>query len=239
MRTIGAMASVDEELDRLFGVPLAEFTGARNDLAKRLKDEQIRALPKPTVSAWAINQLVRVDRPGIDALLDAGAELRSAQSRLLGGDEAGDVLRDATLREREVVARLGKRARTVLEEAGRSATSSTLERIATTLRAAALTDEGRELLTKGRLTSDLEPPGFDAFDAPRVSRPRKQARKRDELAERRQRKEKQVRARAAEQAARQAERDAERAEQAAVEARRVADKARADADAIRAELENG
>lgn len=239
----GAVASVEEELDRLFGLPLAEFTGARNDLAKQLKTEhadaaaEIGALEKPTVSAWAINQLSRLDRNGVEALLDAGAALRDAQSRLLRGEDAGEELRAATLRERDAVARLRKRARKVLEEAGRSATTATLDRIATTLRAAAVTDEGRELLARGRLNGDLEPPGFDTLQPSGTTRRRTPARKRDELAERRRRKELREKARSAERAAREAERDAEQAEHAAAEARRIADRARADADAIRAELE--
>jgi predicted ribosome quality control (RQC) complex YloA/Tae2 family protein len=239
------VASYDEELDRLFALPLDEFVGGRNELAKRLKDAEIRALPKPTVSAWTINQLSRVDRPGVEALLDAGAELRSVQSRLLGGDDAGDLLRKATLRERDAVAHLRKRAQTVLAEAGRAATAATLERLATTLRAAAVTEEGRELLACGRLTVDLEPPGFDAVEAAGAARSRTPSRKTDELAERRRRREQERRrkeledkAQAAERAAREAERDAEEAERAATKARRIADKARAEAAALRAKLDD-
>ena len=51
-------------MDALFKLPLAEFTGARNDLAARLKREGrandsnfVKALAKPSISAWAVNQL--------------------------------------------------------------------------------------------------------------------------------------------------------------------------------------
>jgi hypothetical protein len=245
---------LDRELDRLFGLPLADFTRARNDLEKRLKAAQapeaaaeIHALTKPTVPAWTVNQLSRVDRAGMRALLDAGEALRSAQQDLLRGEDAGEALREAAAEERRVVERLTERAQAVLAEEGRPATSAVLDRVGTTLRAAAVAEEGRRLLEEGRLTADLEPPGFDAFAPGSTTAPRrkpKPSRGGDELAERRRQREEQQRrrkklqetARSAERAAREAERKAERAEAAAAEARRVAEKARAEADAAAAAL---
>ena len=245
--------NVDAELDRLFGLPLGDFTAARNNLVKRLKAEkatpeaeEIGALQKPTVPAFAINQLCRLDRAGIRALLEVGDELRAAQQRLLGGEDAGEASREASLRERQAVQRLSGLAETVLTEAGRPATTAVLDRIATTLRAAAVTDEGRRLLEAGRLTVELEPAGFDAFGpvvAKRAAR-RKPVQPGDELAERRRqreerqrrKKELQARARAAERSAREAEREAERAEATAAKARRVAEQARAEADSAAAAL---
>jgi hypothetical protein len=247
------MAGIDRELDRLFGVPLDEFTRARNDLAKQLKSEQdaehaeeVRALPKPTVPVWTINQLTRLDRTGIRALLDSGEELRAAQRRLLGGDDARDAARKAAAHERRAVERLIERAGAILADAGRPATAAVLERVGTTLRAAAVTDGGRVLLETGRFTAELEPPGFDLSavgDTP--SRPcGKAAGGRDELADRRERRAQeqrrrrklQERARATERSAREAEREAGQAEQAAERARRKAQAARAEADAAATDL---
>ena len=244
------MAGVDEELDALFGLPLGEFTNARNDLAKRLRAgdaeaaETVRALPKPTISAWTINQLSRKDRGGVTALLEAGAALREAQGRLLAGDDASEPLRDAAARERNAVAGLTERAKAVLKEAGRPATQGTLDRIAATLRAAAVSDEARELLESGRLTTDLESSGFDLVAASEAAGPRRKAQKssasdrRRHDEQRRRRKDLEEQLRAAERAAREAERDADRAERASTEARRLAAKARAAADALAAELES-
>jgi hypothetical protein len=241
-----SMAVADSDLDRLLGLPLEDFTRARNDLAKRLKSEgnteaadEIRALPKPSVPVWTINQLARVDHAGVKALLEAAEALRRAQQRLLRGDEAGDTLRDATAREREAVERLTERARGLVAESGRPATAATLDRIGATLRAAVVTEEGRTLLETGRLTTELEPAGFGAFapgDVPAAPRRRSERGRREQ--EQRQRKELKEKARAAEQAARAAEREADRAEAAAREARQVAEKARAEADAAR-ERERG
>ena len=244
---------VDRELDRLFGLPLGDFTTARNGLVKRLTAEKateeaqaIAALRKPSVPAWTINQLTRVDRAGVRALLEAAEDLRAAQRHLLGGEEAGDAFREATLAERRAVEHLTEGAQKVLAADGRPATPAVLDRVAATLRAAAVTDEGRMLLETGRFTAELEPPGFEAFGTPvaRPAPPRKPAQTGDELAERRRqreerqrlRRELQARARAAERFARDAERDAERADAAAAKARRVAEKARADAEAAAAAL---
>ena len=244
------MAGVDEELDALFGLPLDEFTSARNDLAKRLRAsdaeaaETVRTLPKPTISAWTINRLSREDRDGVTALLEAGAALREAQGRLLAGDDASEPLRDAAARERNAVAGLTERAKAVLGEAGRAATQGTLDRIAATLRAAAVSDEGRKLVESGRLTTDLESSGFDLLAASEVPGPRRQARKSSESDRRRQdeqrrrKKDLEEQLRVAERAAREAKRESDRADQAAAEARRIAAGARAAADALAAELES-
>jgi hypothetical protein len=45
-----------------------------------------------------------------------------------------------------------------------------------TLRAASLTDEGRELLKRGRLTEELEPPGFEALAGVKANAPRQTSR---------------------------------------------------------------
>lgn len=70
----------EDDVDALFRLPLAEFTGARNALAAKLKksgrgDEAVRvkALAKPSISAWAVNQLYWNHREAFDRLI-ASAE---------------------------------------------------------------------------------------------------------------------------------------------------------------------
>jgi len=64
-------------------------------------------------------------------------------------------------------------ARSILAERGSTAT---LERVTSKLRAAALSDDARPDLARGRLTQDIAPAGFEAFTGVPVStaRPRKQ-----------------------------------------------------------------
>jgi hypothetical protein len=173
-------------------------------------------------------------------LLDAGEALRAAQGRLLGGEDASDALRDASGQEREAVRSLTNRAEQVLASAGRPATEAVLERVAATLRAAAVSDDGRQVLESGRLTTELEPAGFGGLAAAppagkRRPRAERQAhtvdRRRQREEEQQRRKELRQKARELERAARNAEREAERAAATAEEATRRAERARAEADA--------
>lgn len=241
------MLGIEDEIDRLFGLPLDEFTNARNGLARRLKREgdaegaaAVQGLPKPTVAAWTVNQLARGDAAAVWTLLDAAEALRAAQNRLLGGEDASDALRQATARERDGIRALTERAEAVLQDAGRPAPQAMLERVAATLRAAAVDDQGRRLLEAGRLTTELDPAGFGGLaGVPATVAPRKpRTRKPPAADKRRERKEEQQRqqelrasARELDREARAAEREAERAETAAEKARARAEQARAEADA--------
>jgi hypothetical protein len=239
------VATLEREIDRLYALPLDEFTSSRNGLARRLKKEgdagaadEVAALVKPSVPAWAINQVARREKASMRALLDAAAKLRKAQERALGGGDA-DALRAAQSTERDAVRDLTRRAGELLEEAGRPATRAVLERIRTTLGAAALTEPARSALKAGRLTSEVEASGFDALAGIKPL-----PAQRDELAERRERKAERERERRRlqkrveqlEARAQEAERKADDAEEAAAEARDVAEERRRDARAAASEL---
>jgi hypothetical protein len=243
-----------EEIDDLFALPLEQFTAARNELAKQLKREgdaeaaeHVRSLPKPTVAAWAANQLARHDPEGVRSLLNVAARLRSAQERSLKGERVADELRAAQAEERELIRTLTRSAEAVLSTAGRPASSTTLERVSSLLRAAAVAEPGRAALREGRLTGDVEVAGFDAFaglelPAKGPGRPKKNAG--DDLAERRrqkreaerQRKQLEKRVRELESRAEAAEHDAERARKGADEAEAVAAELRREAEEASAEL---
>jgi len=242
------LATLEREIDRLYALPLDEFTARRNELATRLKKdgdaaaaEQVTALVKPTVPAWTINQLARRQKKEMQALLTTGTRLRRAQERALAGGGA-DALNAAQAEERESVRDLMQRATAILEEAGRPPTRAVLERIRATLGAAVLTDPERAALKAGRLTTEVQVSGFDALAGIRPSPPKDAPP--DELAERRRQKaerekklrrlEKRARELAAE--ADQAEEAAERAEEAAADARELADQRRRAADLAADEL---
>jgi hypothetical protein len=241
---------IDDEIDRLLGLPLDEFTKARNELARQLKRDgdadgaaTVQALPKPTVAAWTIDRLARTDAAAVGALLEAGEALRAAQARLLAGGDATQSLREATAQERDAIRTLTERAEEVLQDAGRPASPAVLERVASTLRAAAVDDEGRRLLEAGRLTGELDPSGFGGLAGVPAAAPRRKARAQKSSAadrrhereeEQRRRKELRTKARELERAAGAAEREADKAEAAAQKARRRAEEARADADAASA-----
>jgi hypothetical protein len=145
----------------LYALPLSEFTAARNALAASLKKEgeadaasAVKSLKKPSITAWAVNQLARSHSKEVEALLDAGEQLMSAQGALMAGSDPG-AMRDASKRRREVVKSLTGHATEVLEEAGTSAGRTHLDRINATLLNAAVDEEGRRLLASGTLTDDF------------------------------------------------------------------------------------
>ena len=242
-----------EEADRLFALPLDEFTAARNELARRLKKdgdadaaEQVGALAKPSVAAWAVNQLARREPEAVRSLLNLASRLRNAQERSLKGERAADELRAAQAEERDVIRTLTQRAGDILREADRPASGTTLERVSSLLRAAAVAEPGRTSLREGRLSGDVEVSGFDAFAGLEVSGARRSAPAGDDLAERRrQKREAAQRRKTLEKQVRELSARAEAAEQQAESARRAADKAEAvaterrhEADSAAAELES-
>src|SRR5512133_309079 len=247
------LPNTEQEIDRLFDLPLDEFTSARNELARQLKQngeaetaEAVRVLAKPTVAAWAVNQLARREPEAVRALLNVAARLRSAQERALTGERAADALRAAQSEEREVIRDLARRAETILRDEGRAASGQMLERVSSTLRAAAVADPG--VLREGRLSGDVEVSGFEAFaglELPKTGGRRRATRASgDDLAERRREKreaerrrkqlEKRVRDLSAQADA--AEREAGRARKAADEAEAIAQERRREADDAAAEL---
>jgi hypothetical protein len=145
----------ESAIDRLYQGPLEEFTAARNALAKRSgKDAAaIRALPKPPVAAWAVNQLYWRRRPLYDALIEAAQQVRRVHAAVLGG-RAGDVRGAGKAHEERVNAALDA-ALDIAGTGGQPATDATRQAIATTLRALPADEP------PGRLTRTLQPGGFE------------------------------------------------------------------------------
>jgi hypothetical protein len=241
---VAAKTELEAELDRLFGLPLSEFVGARDALAKELRGdgrreeaEAVKQVRKPSVAAWLVNRLSRERELDVQRLLNAGETLRKAQAEAAKGESKG--FAEARRDEGRALERLAEAAR---EIAGREGTGQAAVAQATqTLRAASLTDEGRELLRSGRLTEELEPPGFEALTglapAQRRKRPAKAKEEPKRPAKQAARKRVQ-KLRAAERdanaAARAAERDAGRAEKEASKLRERATTARSKAEAATA-----
>jgi hypothetical protein len=154
--------------DELFGLPPEEFVATRDEVARRLRREgdteaarRVKALRRPSLSAWAVNQLARSQQQALEGLLVAGERLRAAHQAALAGGDAAD-LRAATRAEREAVAGLVSAALDRLREAGHPTTETTRDRIAATLHAGAASPEAADLVRHGRLTADLDPSGFGA-----------------------------------------------------------------------------
>jgi hypothetical protein len=148
----------------LYGLPLEEFTKARDELAKELRRagkkeaaDEVNALRKPSVSAWTVNQLARRYPQETKALVKAGDELRKAQRAAVGG-RGPEALRDASRTHRDRLDELTSAARHELGTAG-----ATLQRVAQTLRGASVEKEASKALVAGTLSGDVEQSGFGSL----------------------------------------------------------------------------
>jgi hypothetical protein len=158
-------AKLNDEVDELFQLPLAEFTDARNALAKRLKQSGrandanlVKTLTKPSVSAWTVNQLYWNHRDEFETLLAAGRRVREAQVSAAPSRLAD--MRAALDARREALVGLSELATSLLREAGSNPSLETIRRITTTLEALSALADGPTL---GRLTQDVDPPGFESL----------------------------------------------------------------------------
>jgi len=156
---------LEEALDQLYDAAPEEFVAVRKRLAKELKadgraddGDHIAKVRKPTVAAWALNRLARDHRRDIDLLLDSGHRLRQAQAGVLRGD-VREAFEQAQRTERETIARLMGEAEQLLG----GASPAVQEQIAASLHAAAVSEQGREVLAAGRFTQPLTLEGFDAI----------------------------------------------------------------------------
>lgn len=157
---------VHAEVDGLYRLPPEEFVAERNDLVKRLRAagdrqaaDEVKGLRRPSVPAWAINQLAHRDAEGIAALDEVRNALARAQRRLLSGVRDSG-LREAMARRREVVRRLTEETDAALRESERDP-ALYRQVVNGTLEAAAVDPEAGEQVRRGRLERELAPPsGF-------------------------------------------------------------------------------
>ncbi|HZT77948.1 MAG TPA: hypothetical protein VFA27_14945 [Vicinamibacterales bacterium] len=153
------MSSIDAQIDDLYQLPLAEFTRARNALAKTVRGAdatRVRTLAKPTVVAWAVNQVYWRTRSVYERLMKAGEKLRHAQIAALTGKSAD--LREASEAHRRAIADAVKEAERLASAAGSHPAPDALMR---TFEALSLAKEPPS--APGRLAEPLQPAGFEAL----------------------------------------------------------------------------
>jgi hypothetical protein len=161
---------LNAEIDRLYQLPLADFTRERNALAARVKAEQgveaaghIKAVAKPGIAPWVINQLYWRFRPEFMALLTAGDTFRLVQQQRLGGSEVdmGPAMR---ARQSALDVLLGH-ATDLLKEAGNQPSPEMRQRLQGSLEALAAYGTSEAAPRHGRLTAEVSPPSFAALAA--------------------------------------------------------------------------
>lgn len=154
------------EADRLYALPLGEFTPARDARAKQLKGEDaalaraVKALRKPSVAAWAVNLLVRRESGQVAQLVEVGAALREAQD----GMDA-EQLRALTRQRRQLTAAVTGQARALAADEGQRLTQAVADQVEATLTAAMVDAGAAQAVRSGLLLAALTTTGVDRVDA--------------------------------------------------------------------------
>jgi hypothetical protein len=161
------------DVDGLYGAPLERFVAERGELVRTLRQQgereeaaRVARLRKPSVAAWAVNQLVRTQPQSVAELFEAGDALRDAHRTATSGSGDGSTLRTASQRERAAVDLLLQAARGLLTSEGHELSPAIIDRVADTLRAAALDTGARALVRDGRLERELRHVGLGVASDP-------------------------------------------------------------------------
>ncbi len=149
--------------DELYGLPLPEFTPARDARAKELKGTplavQVKALRKPSTAAWVVNLLVRRDTDQVEQVLTVGAALREAQASM-----SAEELRALSRQRRQLTAAVTTQARRIAREEGTRVTEAVADQVEATLTAAMVDERCGLALRSGMLTGALTSTGLDPAD---------------------------------------------------------------------------
>lgn len=206
----GELAAALAELYRAphgaFVATRTRLVAARKAAADKPGATRLAAARRPTLSAWAVDQLWWEAPAAFEALFTTAAALRAGEP-------------SARTAHREGIATLRARAAALLTEGGHAATEATLRKVTQTL--AALAAAGSWAPDPpGMLVEDRDPPGFEAagvIAAPAPPAPRAPPMSRDELAAERTRQRERAAAEAAEQQRREEQRARVRAERLRLE----------------------
>jgi hypothetical protein len=180
---MASMTELPPEAAELFRTEPAGFIAARDALVRELRDAGrdddatvVKALRRPTVLVWALDQLAVRDPGGVADLLTAARDLRAAQQATLRSADAAGALRAATDARREVIGRLTAVAVGALGEVG-SAGAAQADAIAAALANASIDPDAGAALQTGTLREvPSEPAGFgDVFGLAAVPDPPRRA----------------------------------------------------------------
>ncbi|MDM4764213.1 hypothetical protein QT381_14485, partial [Galbitalea sp. SE-J8] len=149
----------------LYGLTPDRFTAERNRRAGELRGsdralaDAVRALPKPSTSAWLVDMLVRHRPPLVAELLALGAAMREAQADL---DEV--TLRRLGHDRRPLVGAIAREGLAVAEQLGHPVGAGAAAEVEATLQAALADADAASAVASGLLVRALAPGGFDRVD---------------------------------------------------------------------------
>ncbi|ACQ79808.1 conserved hypothetical protein [Beutenbergia cavernae DSM 12333] len=160
------MPDLDTRIADLYAGPLDAFIPGRAALAREVAQggddvggARIKRLPKPTLAAWIVNQVVRERPDDVDALAALGDELRDAtEDRDRGRITALDRLRrtrvDGLVADVLAAGSIG----------GRKVSADAARRLGETLTAVVMDDGAAAAVRSGRLAQALQYVGFGMVD---------------------------------------------------------------------------
>jgi hypothetical protein len=153
---------IDQVADQLYGMAPRSFTAARDAEVARAKKEgdratadALKALRRPTVSAWLANLLVRQRSSQVSRLLSLGDQLRRAQAEL-----AGEELRRLARPRHDAIAELCHEATVAAAGSGEKVSEAARRELEGTLEAAVADPDAAAALRSGRLTGALRYSGL-------------------------------------------------------------------------------
>jgi hypothetical protein len=159
---------LDSRLEQVFAAPLDRFVAERNALAADLKragraadSARVKGLGRPSLPAWAVNQVYWHARADYDRLTASGDRMRDLQRRALSGRDVD--LQEATRDRQQAIRTFVDRAAALMRDAGQTVTDATRQRIGVTADAIAAYGSRPHEYQPGRLERDLDPPGFAAL----------------------------------------------------------------------------
>ncbi|MGV9283926.1 hypothetical protein [Streptomyces sp. NPDC003730] len=201
--------TVEQVLDELYATPPPAFVPRREESAAAARTDgrkedarRIHAARRPTLAAWAANLLTRARPEETRRFLELGQALREAHRSL---DAAG--LRELSAQRRRVVTALSAQAAQLAGEAGHRLSQAAQREVESTLRAVLADPDAAGQWAGGRLEVSLTPPSVFPSDAapaaparterepaprPTPHRAPSGTRAKDELAERRRKRQEEL-----------------------------------------------
>jgi hypothetical protein len=154
--------TIDAPARELYALRPGEFIAARDAKvaqARQSGDRElasaIKALRRPTVSAWVTNLFALEQGERLEQLFSLGAALREAQAGL-----SGDKLRRLGEQRREVIGALAVEAAALAAKHGQTVGPQIVADVEQTLHAALADPDAAEQVKAGRLTTALSYTGF-------------------------------------------------------------------------------
>ncbi|HUR14271.1 MAG TPA: hypothetical protein VM097_07235 [Mycobacteriales bacterium] len=157
--------TLEEVAAELYALPLEEFTPRRTSLAKQLREddrelaEAVGRLPKPALSAWAVDRFARERPEDLGDLLALGEALREAQE-----ERDADRVKSLTSNAQALVRRTLRGVADVAAQGGTPLSDTLLGQVEQTLRAAMADEEAACAVRAAVLAKPLAPAGFGPVD---------------------------------------------------------------------------